>query len=147
MLHKIETKGWEANTAWCVPTAVSLLSGAPLIHTHSRAAFLQDKALTDVKGVYCHEAILLLHEQGYRVEEVKLDEPVRFLEFMKNHRTPYQKCLPMMICIEKKSDFCHMIAAHFDYVADNWTMKPVTFGDYIHKRSWVVGAWTVIKKG
>lgn len=54
MLHTFDTKGWEANTAYCVPTAISFLTGVPLIHSHSRAAFMQNISLKDVEGCLQH---------------------------------------------------------------------------------------------
>ena len=148
MLQSVETKGWTKKTAWCVPTVVSFISGMPLIHSHSRAAFIQDKTLDDVSGVYASEAILLLREQGYRSKQISLmdeysDAP-KLSKFM-NDRTSYQKCMPMMIQVEGKSDFCHMICSQYGMVADNWTMKPVAVDKFPHKNRFVTGAWVVEK--
>ncbi len=74
MLYKVNTQGWKANTAWCVPSVISFLTGIPLIHSHSRAAFIQDKKLKDVKGVYTAEALLMLREQGYAGRRVILSD-------------------------------------------------------------------------
>ena len=148
MLHAIDTRGWETATAWCVPTVVSLLSGVPLIHSHSRAAFVQDKNLKDVEGVYASEALLLLREQGMKGEQIKLsdrysDAPTlrRFLK----ERTAYEMCMPLMIQIEGKKDFCHMISCHYQYAADNHTMKPVPIDKFPHLRKYVTSAWVVSK--
>mgnify|MGYP000900320227 CR=1 FL=1 len=149
MLHAIDTKGWTAKTAWCVPSAISFLTGVPLIHSHSRAAFIQDTALDEGKGVYATEALLLLREQGYTAKQIVLkdrygDAP-RLKKFL-NDRTSYEKCMPMMVQVEDKKDFCHMITCHFDYAADNWTMKPVTFDKFPHMNKYVTAAWIVGKK-
>ena len=135
MLHAVETRGWEANTAWCVPTSISFLTGVPLIHSHSRAAFIQDKKLKEVKGVYASEALLMLREQGYKGEQIDLasrysDAPLlkRFLD----ERTSYEKCMPLMIQIEDSKKFCHMIVSHFGFAADNHTMKPVPIAQFPH---------------
>lgn len=149
MLHAIDSNGWTKNTSWCVPTAISLLSGIPLIHSHSRAAFIQDKALKDVKGVYGSEAAMLLREQGYKSKPITLrdryqDAPTlsRFLA----DRTSYEKCLPLMVQVEKAPDFCHMIVCHYDYAADNWTMKPTPIKEFPHLGKYVTAAWIVQKK-
>ncbi len=148
MLYSIETRGWEANTAWCVPTAISFLSGIPLIHSHSRAAFIQNKGLTEVKGVYASEALLMLREQGYKGEQINLkdryDDAPTLQKFMKD-RSSYEKCMPMMVQIEDSKNFCHMIAVHFDFAADNHTMKPVPIEKFPHLWKKVTGAWTVSK--
>lgn len=149
MLYKIETRGWEANTAWCVPSAISFLTGIPLIHSHSRAAFIQDKKLNDVQGVYAAEALLMLREQGYKGEQISLNtrygnKPPTLLRFL-NDRTSFEKCMPLMIQIEDSKDFCHMVTAHFDFAADNHTMKPVPIKKFPHLRKYVTGAWVVSK--
>lgn len=148
MLHAIDSRGWETSKAWCVPTAISFLTGVPLIHSHSRAAFLQGIAMKSVEGVYADEALLLLREQGYKGEQVKLSE--RYFDaptlrrFLKE-RSPYEMCMPMMIQIEDSNKFCHMVSAHFNYAADNHTMKPVQIDRFPHLRKYVTGAWVVSK--
>ena len=148
MLHAVETRGWEANTAWCVPTSISFLTGVPLIHSHSRAAFIQDKGLKEVNGVYASEALLMLREQGYKGIQIDLsfrysDAPLlkRFL----NERTSYEKCMPLMIQIEDSKKFCHMITSHFGFAADNHTMKPVPISQFPHLKKYVTGAWVISK--
>lgn len=148
MLHTFDTRGWEANTAWCVPTSVSFLTGAPLIHTHSRAVFMQNISIKDVKGVYTSEAILLLREQGYKVKQIDLleryDDAPTLKRFLKE-RTPYETVMPLFIVIEDKKDFCHAITAHHNYAADNHTMKPVRIEDFPHLRKYVTNAFIVMK--
>jgi hypothetical protein len=148
MLHAVETRGWEANTAWCVPSAISFLTGIPLIHSHSRAAFIQDIKLKDVKGVYMAEALLMLREQGYKGEQIDLscrysDAPPlsRFLD----ERTSYEKCMPLLIQIEDSKKFCHAVTSHFGFAADNHTMKPVPIPQFPHLKKYVTGAWVVSK--
>jgi len=148
MLHTIDSTGWDTYTSWCVPTVISLLSGIPLIHSHSRAAFVQDKTLKEVKGVYAAEALLMLREQGYKGERVDLDSRYnsapRLKKFLKE-RTAWEKVMPLMIQIEDSKDFCHMIASHFEYAADNHTMKPVTIDKLPHLNKYVTSAWVVSK--
>ena len=149
MLHAIDSRGWTANTAWCVPTAVSFLSGIPLIHSHSRAAFVKDIALKDVEGLYGSEAALLLREQGYTAKRIALRERYSDAPLLKKFlgdRTSFEKCMPMMIQIEGKPDFCHMIVCHFNYAADNWTMKPVPTDQFPHLNRYVTAAWIVEKR-
>jgi hypothetical protein len=150
MLKTIDTRGWENNTAWCVPTTISFITGAPLIHTHSRAAFLQNISLKNVKGVYGSEACLLLHEQGYKSVPVDLNQkgytsPPTLLRFLRD-RTSYEQCMPLMIQIKDSKDFCHMIVSHYGYAADNHTMKPVEIEKFPHLRKYVIAAWIVSEK-
>lgn len=148
MLHAIETRGWEANTAWCVPTVISLLTGVPLIHSHSRAAFLQDKAMKSVKGVYASEALLLLREQGCKGEQIDLSSRYSSAPLLSKflaERTSYETCMPLMIQIEDSKKFCHMISAHLGFAADNHTMKPVPISQFPHLKKYVTGAWVVSK--
>ena len=148
MLHAIDTRGWETSTAWCVPTVISLICGIPLIHSHSRAAFIQEKKLKEVDGVFAGEALMLLREQGYKGTKIKLldrysDTPTlnRFLK----DRTAYEMCMPLMIQIEDNKDFCHMVTSHYGYAADNHTMKPVPIPKFPHLRKYVTAAWVVSK--
>ncbi len=148
MLHAIDTRGWEKSKAWCVPTAVSFLVGIPLIHSHSRAAFIQDKSLKEVEGVYASEALLMLREQGYKGEQIKLSERYsssptlgRFLK----ERTPYEMCMSLMVQVEDSKTFCHVISCWQNFCADNWTMKMVRDKDFPHLRKYVTGAWVVSK--
>jgi hypothetical protein len=144
----IETRGWETNTAWCVPTAISFLTGIPLIHSHSRAAFIQNKKLNEVSKVYAAEALLMLREQGYKGEQIKLidkySKPPILKVFLAN-RTSYEYCMPLMIQIEDSNKFCHMITAHYDFAADNYTMKPVPIKQFPHMNKYVTSAWVVSK--
>jgi len=143
MLHTLDFNGWDNITAWCVPTAIAFLTGAPVGHMHSRAAFIQDKARKDVKGVYIEEAVLLLREQGYKAIPIDMESrwgaPPTIRKFL-NERTSYEKVMPMMFATPD-----HMITAHYNYVADNWTKKPVPVCDFPKLGRKVVAAWTVIK--
>lgn len=148
MLHAVDTKGWEGHTAWCVPTVISFLVGCPLIHSHSRAAFTQEKSLSNVKGVYSAEALLLLREQGYKGEKINLldryGKAPKLKKFFED-RTAYEKVSTLMIQIEDTKDFCHMICAHYNYAADNHTMKPVEIEKFPHLNKYVTDAWIVTK--
>lgn len=149
MLHAIDSTGWTKNTAWCVPSAISFLTGIPLIHSHSRAAMIQDIKLKDVKGIYGAEAAMLLREQGYIARPIDLTKEYskapKLNKFISD-RTAYQKCVPMMIQVESAPDFAHMVVSHYGYMADNWTMKPVEMKKFPHKARYVTNAWVVEKK-
>lgn len=149
MLHKIETKGWDTQTAWCVPTSISFLTGIPLIHSHSRAAFMQNEKLKDVSRVMTPNALLMLNEQGYRAIPIdltdKYEKPPTLITFAKN-LSGYEKCMPLMIVLEGSKDFCHMVVSHYGFFADNWTMKPVPKEDFPHMHKKVTQAFVVYKK-
>lgn len=148
MLHKVDTKGWEKHTAWCVPTSISFLTGIPLIHSHSRAAFIQNKKLKEVKGIHTGDALLMLREQGYKGEQIYLSEryndPPTLQKFLQD-RTSFEMCMPLMIAIEDKKGFSHMITAHFGYAADNHTMKPVELPVFPWLKKYVTEAWIISK--
>jgi hypothetical protein len=148
MLHIVDSKGWSEKTAWCVPTAISFLTGIPLLHSHSRAAFIQETKLNDVEGVYASEAALLLREQGYRVRQISLKDKYENAPKLKaflNNLSGFEKVMPLMIQVEKKPDFVHMVVSHFGFAADNWTMKPVKADEFPHKNAYVTAAWIVEK--
>lgn len=101
-----------------------------------------------MKGVYSTEAVLLLREQGYKVQQIKLKERYndapKLSVFLKN-RTSYEKAMPLMITVEDNKDFSHMITAHFEYAADNGTMKPVPIKEFPHLNKYVTSAFIVMK--
>ena len=143
MLHTLDFSGWDNVTAWCVPTAIAFLTGAPVGHMHSRAAFMQNKPRKDVSGVFVEEAVLLLREQGYKAIPIDMESrwgtPPSIRKFL-NERTAYEKVMPIMFATPD-----HMITAHYNYVADNWTKKPVPIEKFPQLDRKVVSAWTVAK--
>lgn len=154
MLHTIDNKGWEKQTAWCVPTAISLLTGIPLIHSHSRAAFIQNKNLNEVKGLFDEEAIFMLYEQGYKVEQIDLvgrygkDTIVPIKKFSKD-RTSYEYCMPLMVSIVKKgAKEGHMLSMHYDFIADNTSNFRPIFKELHHywNNRWKVQTAYIVKK-
>jgi hypothetical protein len=150
MLHSVDTRGWTNNVAWCVPTAVSFLTGTPLAHSHSRAAFMNDQALNQVSGVSIHNALLMLGEQGYVCERIDLksryDDAPLLSQFLAD-RTAYESCMPLLIIIEKQhSTFAHALSAHYNFVADNATMKPIPYTQYHHLDKLVVEARVIRKQ-
>lgn len=144
MLHKLDFTGWENNTPWCVPTAIALLTGSPVGHMHSRVAMMQDIARKDVKGVQHNESILLLGEQGYKAIPIDMDErwpkPPTIKKFL-DGRSSYEKSMTIMF-----STGSHMMTAHFNYAADNWTKKPVPIEDFPQLKRRVIASWVVSQK-
>lgn len=142
MLYKLQTQDWDY-TMYCVPTAISFLTGAPVGHMHSRAAFMQNKARKEVQGVYLEEAVLLLREQGYKAIPIDMESrwgtPPTIRRFL-DERTSYEKVMPIMFATPD-----HMITAHYGYAADNWTKKPVRIEDFPKLGRKVVAAWVVTK--
>ena len=143
MLKALNLDGWN-ETAWCVPSAVAMVTGASVLHMHSRAAFMQNKSMKDVKGVMLDEAVLLLRGQGYGISRIDLveryvDTPPTIRRFLKD-RTPYEKCMPVMF-----STVDHIMCAQYDFAGDNWTKKPVPIDEFPQLQRKVVDAWVVVK--
>lgn len=148
MLHTINLDGWK-NTAWCVPSAVSILTGAPVAHTHSRAAFMTNQALKDVSGVDMESFILMLREQGYAARQIDLKErfasPPSLERFMET-RTQFETVMPLAVTVYlvKKREL-HMVSVHMGYANDNWTMRPTPIDRFPHRNAKVVDAFMVVK--
>lgn len=143
MLKTLNLDGWET-TAWCAPSAVAMVTGASVIHMHSRAAFLRGTSLKEVKELYPAETILLLREQGYGVEWI--DMPTRFekaptIRKFLNDRTSYEKVMPVMFATDG-----HIMCAQYGFAGDNWTKKPVPIEDFPKLRRKVYKAWIVVKR-
>lgn len=143
MLHTLNLDGWE-RTAWCVPSAVAMLTGAPVGHMHVRAAFMQNKPLKDVEGVHLEEAVLLLREQGYKATPIdlaaKYPTPPTIEQFFKG-RTAFEYCMPIMFATND-----HMMTCHMGFAGDNWTKRPVPVAEFPKLRRKVVAAWIVSEK-
>ena len=142
MLHHLNLYGW-AGTAWCVPSAVAILTGAPVGHMHVRAAFITNQKLKDVKCVFCDDALLMLREQGYNAIPIDMSsrwpEPPTIEEFFAE-RTNYEKAMPIMFATDD-----HMMTCHYGFAADNWTARPVPVADFPELRRKVKFAWVVSK--
>ena len=147
MLSQPNFKGWDS-TAWCVPTAVAILTGAPVGHMHSRAAFIQNNPLEDVEGVWSEEAVLMLGEQGFNAKPVDLIKRYAdktpcgpTLERFMRERTREEYWTTMLVTINN-----HMIAVHGDYAADNWTKRIVPFVNFPKPKRLVKEAWLVTER-
>ena len=144
MLKALDFSGWNS-AAWCVPSAISMITGIPVAFMHMRAAFHRQISLKEVEGLYCEEAILLLGEQGYRVHQIDLDaryggNPPTIQKFLKD-RTPYEFCMPIYFTTVDHAMVCHM-----GYAGDNWTKKPVPIADFPMLRRKVCTAFVVMEK-
>jgi len=126
MLRPLNKKGHTGST-WCVPSAVSMLTGQSVRESHVRAAKLQGFAVGDVEGMWHEEAQLMMFELGYRA--VPVDVVGRYAKktpcgptlkrFLKE-RTPQEFATPMYITVDG-----HALCAHMGYVGDNKTGRPV----------------------
>lgn len=144
MLNALNLEGWNA-TAWCVPSAVSIITGIPVGFMHMRAAFHQSLSLNKVKGLFDEEAILLFGEQGYRLHQIDLNsrydgKPPTIQRFLKD-RTPYEFCMPIYFTTVDHAMTCHM-----GYAADNWTKKPVPISEFPKLHRKVCTAYVVCQK-
>ena len=131
MLTPINTKAYDG-TAWCVPSAVSMLTGMSLKESHTRASVLQHIDIDDVRGMWDQEAILMLHEQGYSATPIDLVSRYaaktpcgptlkRFL----NERTPEEFANTLYVTVHG-----HALCAHMGYVGDNSTGRPILMNNF-----------------
>lgn len=143
MLHSVDFSKWKT-TPWCGPTALSFLTGVPLVHSHSRLAWMKDLPLTKVEGARVSEFILMLREQGYfakQIDVLKGGNHYPAIKRFMQERTPYEKAMPVLIVLRN-----HYVSAHFDYLADNWTKKPTLVHDFPMLGRVVESAFVVSKK-
>lgn len=143
MLTVIDLKGWE-KTSWCVPSAIAMLTGANVGVMHSRAAFLLDQKISDVKGITDGEAIILLREQGYKAIPIDLasrydGKPPTVSRFLKE-RTNYEKVMPVYFTTKD-----HAMCAQYGFAGDNHTKKPVPVEQFPHLSKKVCSAYIVVK--
>lgn len=134
MLSRVDTKGYTKPTVWCGPSAVSILTGRPLVETTSRLAVAGGISYKQLDGVWSEDCLLVLHDYGFSHQEIPVVGSPRLSTFM---RTP--RPFPMLIELPG-----HLITAHFGYCADNWTMKPVPFADFPKPNRRVIAAWSIM---
>jgi len=131
MLRPIDRNAYKG-TAWCVPSAISMITGISLKESHTRAAVLRNIDIEDVSGMWNQEAVLMLYEQGYKAVPVDLASRYakktpygptlkRFLE----ERTPMEYANMMYIAVHG-----HALCAHMGYVGDNSTGRPVPMNQF-----------------
>jgi hypothetical protein len=143
MLHKIDDKNWSASM-YCVPSCISMITGANVGVMHSRAAFLLDQKITDVKGITDGEAIILLREQGYKAIPIDLvsrydGKPPTVSRFLKE-RTNYEKVMPVYFTTKD-----HAMCAQYGFAGDNRTKKPIPVEQFPHLSKKVCSAYIISK--
>jgi hypothetical protein len=142
MLHSLNLNGWE-DKAWCVPSAVAILTGASAMHMHSRAAFMRDITLKEVKELYVEEAILLLREQKYKVQQIALKDRWPTAPTLRRFfagRTPYEFVMPVLVFTGD-----HALTCHMGYACDNWTKRPVPVSEFPKLKRPVQSAFIVMQ--
>ena len=143
MLNAQKTENWKSQ-AWCGPSALSILTGMDLGVAHSRAAFINDKMIKDVEGVYTEDLLILLGEQGKKT--IRVDLKSRFPDLMCGptisrfmaSRKPDEYMQPMLLVLPD-----HFVTAHMNWMCDNWTKKPVPVKDFPKLGRIVVDAYIV----
>lgn len=140
MLKELNLENWN-KPAWCVPSAISMITGISVAKMHELAAKMQGKETEKVKGVFMEEAVLLLRNQGYKAIPIKLSDRYQTaptIETFLEKRTPYEFCMPIMFATVN-----HMMCAHFGFAGDNWTKKPVPINQFPSTKRRVVAAWVI----
>ena len=147
MIKPYDLTGYTKAKRWCGPSAVALLTGAPLAHTTARSAAMTGTPYAEVEGVWPEEAVLLLHELGYKAVPVDLvarypDAPYgpTLKRYMAERRTydPWEEYHPTLIEVHG-----HLLCGHYGMLFDNGTPKgaPVAFfpkTGRLVKRAWIV---------
>lgn len=146
MTHPLNTEGYSRGDVWCVPSAVSLLTGKLLVETAQRLASIRDQRYADLEGVWTEEAVLLLYEYGYRATAVPVVERFkdtvcgptlrRFME----ERQPMEVVNPLLIELDT-----HVVVSHFSFLFDNWVPKGAQIESFPKPTRLVKAAWIITK--
>lgn len=146
MLHPIDTTGYNKPKAWCGPSAVSTLTGMPLVRATEILTRIAGCTYEELEGVWQEETILALYEAGYRCEP--LDIAGRYPEtthgptldrFLRDRRVD-EVVTPLLIEISG-----HFVCSHFSYCNDNWTLRPREIKAFPKMKRLVKRAWKVSK--
>ena len=143
-LTPLDSDTW-GRTAWCGPSALAMLTGQTLGSAHSRFAFMQDKAVRDIKGVFIPEMLMALSDQG------KMAEPINLMgrypdhkygpsikRFMKERPLGDERMYPLLI-----STHNHLLCGQMDWLGDNWTKRPVPMAKFPKLNRNVDQAWII----
>lgn len=103
-------------------------------------AFIRGETYAEVEGVQPEELILALHNLGFTVTRIDLSRLMTLKTYMST-RPATQKVEPALVFTHK-----HVLTAHFDYLADNWTKKPVHFSEFPKTGRLVTDAYTIRRR-
>lgn len=138
-------RSWEGRTAWCVPSAFAILTGCTLASAHSKFAFAEDVALADLKGVGIEYLIGALGAEGKRCTPVDL--MARYPDhaygptiqrYMAERPFGPERTSPLLLLLPS-----HVVTAHMDWMADNWTKRPVPVDRFPKLMRTVQRAWVI----
>lgn len=126
LLKPIDATGYTRKKKWCVPSAISTLTGLPLSVTTARCAHADGTAYSEVSGVLLSDALLVLAGLGWRHKAVDL--PARFptlkqgptLTRYMHTRSLEEIAMPILL-----STGYHAFAGHGYFLSGNDTMYPV----------------------
>lgn len=120
-IRKPDWTGYNKPDQWCVPTAVALITGVPVIEAASILARIAGKPLAETEGHWGEEALLAFGELGFRATAV--DIPGRYPErpygptlkrYMRERRDTAERFYPTYIRVDG-----HALVAHMDHCFDN----------------------------
>lgn len=144
MIHPLDLTGYSKAEQWCGPSALSLITGAPLAETTKRFAYMQGEAYQKLSGVYAEELLLALWEQGWKAENVGLLDRYPKLQ-MGPTLARYMRERPKIEVINKLliNVTGHFIVAHGRYLFDNWVPRGATIDTFPKPRRHVQHVWIV----
>lgn len=146
MLHALNKDGFTGKHAWCGPSAISILTGAPLAATTAMAAYADDVRYEEVEGMWREDCVLMLHRLGYRCAPVNLmqrysdTECGPTLQRFIDTRTVEELTTPMLVELHG-----HFITMHYGFGCDNWTETPVPLREFPKRRRLVKWAALVTR--
>jgi hypothetical protein len=137
-------KSWE-RTAWCVPSAFAILTGCTLASAHSKFAFINQEAIEDVEGCWHQDLLIALMDAGKtctpvdlhtRYPDMKYGPTLR--RYMRERPMGEERMYPLLLRVPG-----HVLCAQMDYMADNWTTRPVPVENFPKLGRNVHQAWVI----
>lgn len=130
---------------WCVPSAYSILTGAPLAGSHQMFAFRSGGKFARIGGVEMPYLLTALAEVGKTCTPVDLPRRYpsltygpKLYTYMAERATSEERAFPLLVLF---SD--HVVVAHMDWVCDNTTRRPVHVDTFYRRTSFVNSVWVV----
>jgi hypothetical protein len=146
-LKPIDATGYSKLQQWCVPSALSIITGAPLKETTEILTRISGRSYQELEGCWMEDAVLALNEYGFTAKPINIID--RFsdtthgptLTRFFSERQPHEVINPLLVAVN-----AHAIVTHYNYIFDNSTGGLPVTPDYFPKTHRLVKEAYIIER-
>ena len=153
MIHPLITEGYSRPKIWCVPTAIALLTGIPLVTAAETVARTSGEAAaySDMSGHHTGAFVLAMGELGYCCKQVRLADRYPGNEYgvtLKRYMTERRR-FDIMEELTPTAIFVHghILTGHYGMLFDNWVPKGATVDRFPKTSRLVNDVYIITKQG